>query len=38
MTVGFLLPPGGVMEALLYPLGTCIETTKTIINVEEALV
>jgi hypothetical protein len=33
-----MLPPGGVLEALLYPLGMCIEATETIINVEEALV
>jgi hypothetical protein len=38
LAVGFLLPPGSVLEALLYPLGTGIETTEAIINVEEALV
>jgi hypothetical protein len=38
LAIGFLLSPGSVLEALLYHLGTCIETTKVIINVEEALV
>jgi hypothetical protein len=38
LTVGFLLPPGGVLEASFYSLGTHIETTEMIINVEEALV
>jgi hypothetical protein len=38
LAIGFLLSPGSVLEALLYHLGTCIETTKAIINVEEALV
>jgi hypothetical protein len=38
VVVGFLLSPGGVLEALLYPLSTCIEATEVIINVEKALV
>jgi hypothetical protein len=38
LVIGLLLSPGSVLEALLYPLGTCIETTEVIINVEEALV
>jgi hypothetical protein len=38
LTVGFFLSSGGVLESLLYPLGTCIKTIETIINVEDSLV
>jgi hypothetical protein len=32
------LSPGGVLEALLYPLGTGIEIAEAIVDVEKALV